>query len=75
MQAALQAHRVETTVGQDGTLTLNHLPFQAGEAVEVIILPRPASPKPENLYPLRGSRVRYDDPLQPVAADDWNAAR
>ena len=75
MQATLQAHRVETTVGQDGTLTLNHLPFPAGESVEVIILPRPASLQPGDPYPLRGSRVRYDDPLQPVASDDWNTVR
>ena len=44
MTATLQAHRVETTLTQDGTLTLDHLPFQAGEAVEIIILPHSALP-------------------------------
>lgn len=74
MQATLQAHRIETIVPQDGTLTLEHLPFPAGEAVEIIILPRSASPKQGNPYSLRSTRVRYDQPFEPVAADDWNAA-
>lgn len=34
------AHRIETTITQDGFLNLNTLPFQQGEEVEVIILRR-----------------------------------
>ncbi len=30
--------RIETTISQDGTLTITDLPFQAGDAVEVIVL-------------------------------------
>ncbi|HEX8237635.1 MAG TPA: hypothetical protein VF600_16880 [Abditibacteriaceae bacterium] len=36
----MQAYRIETTIQQDGTLTLQHLPFQAGEPVEIIVLAR-----------------------------------
>ena len=32
----MQAYRVETTLQQDGTLTLSNLPLHAGETVEVI---------------------------------------
>jgi YD repeat-containing protein len=39
----INAHRVETTLTQDRTLTLEDLPFQAGDAVEVIVLGRAAS--------------------------------
>ncbi len=46
MKASLQAHRIETTLTQNGTLTLDHLPFQAGEAVEVIVLPHMPSTTP-----------------------------
>ncbi|GFE67794.1 BrnA antitoxin family protein [Chroococcus sp. FPU101] len=35
------AHRIETTINQDKTLTLENLPFHSGEQVEVIILSRP----------------------------------
>ena len=73
MQATLPTHRVETTIGDNGTLTLDHLPFQAGQSVEVIILPHADSLKQENPYPLRGTPVRYDNPLEPVASDDWHA--
>ena len=39
----MQAYRVETTVAQDGTLTLSNLPLRAGEAIEVIILVQPSA--------------------------------
>jgi hypothetical protein len=32
------AHRIETIISQDKTLTLENLPFHSGEQVEVIIL-------------------------------------
>lgn len=34
------AHRIETTITQDGLLNLKTLPFHKGEEVEVIILRR-----------------------------------
>jgi len=33
----MQAYRTETTLTQDGTLTVSNLPLRAGEAVEIII--------------------------------------
>jgi hypothetical protein len=64
------AHHLETTVQQDGTLVLEHLPFSAGQQVEVIILPQ--SPRS---YALRGTPVRYDKPTEPVADEDWEAQK
>lgn len=64
------AHRVEAIIGDDGRLLLNELPFPAGQAVEVIVLP--VSVTPRSSQPLRGSVVRYDRPTDPVAADDWS---
>ena len=69
----MQAYRVETTVQQDGTLTLDNLPLQAGEAVEVIILIH-SSTASRTRYALRGTAVRYIDPNEPVAQADWEAA-
>ena len=77
MDAILQAHRIETKLTENGTLTLDGLPFRAGEAVEVIVLPqRGASASeadPQNRYPLRGLSVSYDRPTEPVALEDWDA--
>lgn len=33
----MSTHRIETVIAKDGTLVLNDLPFQAGDAVEVFI--------------------------------------
>ena len=65
------AHRIETTINQDKTLTLENLPFYSGEQVEVIILSRPRKESGQNPYPLRGTTIQYTDPTEPVAEDDW----
>ncbi len=64
------AHRIETTIRPDGTVLLDQLPFQAGEAVEIIILAVPAKNQGGSRYPLRGTSVQYDQPTEPVTQDD-----
>lgn len=65
--------KTQTVVGADGSVTVQGLPFRAGEPVEVTVTvtPRP----PSATAPLAGSVLRYDDPTGPVAADDWKAVR
>jgi hypothetical protein len=67
------AHRIEVVLAEDGKLLLDGLPFRAGQAVEVIVLPanRPVSPA----QALRGTVLRYDRPTDPVAEADWGALR
>ena len=76
----MNAHKVEVILTEDGTLTLQGLPFHAGEAVEVIILSAktlqnqadPKSQSDKNLYPLHDTQpYQYDDPTEPVALEDW----
>ncbi|BAY25340.1 hypothetical protein NIES2100_51460 [Calothrix sp. NIES-2100] len=68
----MKAHRIETTLTEDGTLILKDLPFQAGETVEIIILESQTHPQKANPYPLRGTVYRYDDPFEPaVPLEDW----
>ena len=71
----MQAYRVETTIQQDGSLIVRHLPLQAGESVEVIILVRPSPAATQHPYPLRGTQITYHDPTEPVAETDWEAAQ
>jgi len=66
----MYAHRVDATLSPEGTLVLTNLPFHAGEAVEVIVLPRTNTTKS---YPLRGKPLVYSDPFEPVAGGDWDA--
>jgi hypothetical protein len=69
------AHRIEAIVAQDKTLTLQNLPFQSGEHVEVIILSQPQRDVGQNRYPLRGIPTQYTDPTEPVAEDDWDVSQ
>ena len=68
------AHRTEAVLSEDGKLSLDNLPFRAGQTVEVIVLPA-ASPPASGDHPLRGSVLRYDRPTEPVAEADWDALR
>lgn len=74
MSGTLQAHRVETTLTEDGTLTLQQLPFQAGEAVEVIVLPNLVLSSSPGEYSLRGTPLSYREPAEPVGEQDWEAS-
>ena len=71
----MQAHRVETTIDKDKTLVIRDLPFQPGDRVEVIILERPPEFKEANRYPLRGKSIRYEQPTEPVAVEDWEVMK
>jgi len=71
----MNAHRIETILNQDGTLNLVDLPFHAGDAVEVIILPRQQKSAAQKRYPLHGTRIEYINPTDPVAEEDWAAVR
>jgi hypothetical protein len=68
----MSAHHIEITLSQDGKLTLDELPFRAGDKVEVIILARQSKPNGHE-YSLRGQPIKYMDPTVPVAQDDWDA--
>ena len=69
----MSVHRVETTLAKDGTLTLTNLPFHAGDAVEILILPRSQKLIGQQLYPLQGKPIQYVNPTDPVAEEDWAA--
>ena len=69
----MQAYKTSAKIEQEGELHLAALPFRAGEEVEVIVLRQEPSVAVENPYPLRGLPIRYDDPTEPVAEEDWEA--
>ncbi|GEM_PF-1956477 len=70
---AMQAHRAETTLSEDGVITLRGIPFRRGESVEVIVLPFAADTASGPRYPLRGTPVTLVAPTEPVADADWEA--
>jgi hypothetical protein len=69
----MQAHRVETTLSEDGIITLRDTPFRRGDSVEVTVLPFCNPAHLPSRYPLRGIPVTLIDPTDPVAAADWES--
>jgi hypothetical protein len=74
VQPMTPAHRIEAVLSEDGKLSLDNLPFRAGQAVKVIVLPAAGPPAPAG-QSLRGMVLRYDRPTDPVAEADWDALR
>lgn len=70
-------HTSVAVVAPDGSLRLDHLPFPSGQQLVVEYRPshieiRPATAAREPSYPLRGTPVRYERPMDPVAESDWD---
>ena len=68
---SMEAYQVEKRVAANSVLHLNALPFQEGELVEVIIFRRKREVRKSISSPLRGKVIKYIDPTEPVAQDDW----
>ena len=66
---------VQATVGDHGSVTLDRLPYQSGQRVDVTISPVDVPSAARNRYPLAGVKVEYQDPYGGVAEGDWEAAR
>ncbi len=69
-----QTFRTKTLIAKGGKLSINGLPFRAGESVEVTIR-RGKKPTRLSKYPLRGKAIVYHEPFKSVAVSDWEAAR
>ena len=71
----MQTHREEAVVRGDGSLLIDHIPFKAGERVEVILIASPRESAPASKYPWRGKPYRYDNPTDPIGVQDWGSRK
>ncbi len=69
----MQSHRSIAVISENGSLTLEKLPFLAGELVEVVVVSVKNQSPPGQLYPLRGTPIQFTAPTSPVAESDWKA--
>ncbi len=67
--------RIETKVPEDKKIILDKLPFRVGESLEIIVLSGSECMSPFPPYSLRGKKIRYLKPTEPVAVEDWEALR
>jgi hypothetical protein len=72
MRCNMKTYRGETTVSNEGTVTLEHLPFQVGDKVEVIVRTCEEEHEPSEPYPLRGQPIRYSNLFESVAEEEWD---
>lgn len=71
----MQEFHFKTTVGDDGTVTVAGLPFQAGQEVEVTVASGESAHHNGERYPLRGSVISYLDPFESVVQDAWESVK
>lgn len=69
----MRTYSVEKIVSKHGTVQLEALPFPPGERVEVIVLARKSPAQTANLPALTGSVLKFEQPFEPVAEEDWDA--
>jgi hypothetical protein len=69
----MSVHVAAAIVDPLGRLVLDHLPFQPGEKVDVVV--RSHSPGELAGADLHGSVLHYEDPFAPVAEGDWESSR
>ncbi len=67
----MQAYKLETKLLKSGVLTLKGLPFHSGDKVEVIIF----KCNKTAYYPLKGKVIKYDNPFESVAQNDWEITK
>ncbi len=69
----MASFKATITVQENGRISLDSLPFQAGEEVEVEVKSTPPQPPSHDRFPLRGIPYKYDRPFDPaIPTDDWN---
>ena len=67
----MQTFHAEIVVEKDGKLHLDHLPFSEGEAVHVYV----SSAARVSQELLAGSVLKYEQPLEPVDPEAWEAGK
>lgn len=72
----MQSVKKRTKVEAGGAVRIVGLPFAAGSDVEVVVTATTDQEQNSSRYPLRGLKpYQFDNPFEPVAADDWEAAK
>lgn len=70
----MNSHRIKTAFTENGKLSLQNLPFKKGDEVEIIILQPNVYKTSSDIYSLKGTVIRYDDPFESVVSpEEWDA--
>lgn len=68
----METYRIETTVSKEKTVFLKDLPFTEGDEVEILVRKRKRKKtEGQKKYTLRDLPIRYENPPDSVADNDW----
>jgi hypothetical protein len=67
----MQAYRIEKVVPPSGKIELDGLPFAAGAVVEIIVIDREGVTDGRRARLLKNSVIKYEDPFEPLAENEW----
>ena len=67
----MKVYAYEHTINKNGVLTIENLPFNIGEQVDVIIIPRSKPKIEKKRYPFWGKPITYLNPTEPITEADW----
>ena len=70
----MHTYRIEKVIPKTGKVELDALPFAAGATVEIIVI-GPDEARNSLRPSLKGSVVKYDNPFEPIAENDWEAMK
>lgn len=70
----MEAYKTDAVVKEDGTVTISGLPFPEGEKLEVILLQQAGRTDGADPRPLLGEPVKYIEPFEGVAENDWGTS-
>ena len=61
----------EEIVSENGSILITGIPYLSGHKVEVIIKDISPQEHHKEKYPLRGTVLKYENPFDGVAENDW----
>ena len=68
----MKTFHAEVVLQENGHLQLDQLPFSKGQTVHVLVSPAATSAADVSL---KGTVLKYESPLDPIAEEDWEAGK
>ncbi len=69
----METFKTKAIIKKNHKIELENVPFANGDEVEIEVTLKEKNSN--NNYPLRGTLLKYDEPFEPVAEDDWEVLK
>ena len=69
----MNTYKTKTIIKRNHKIEIENLPFQDGDNVNIIVTK--VENEHESKYELRGTILKYENPFDSVAEDDWEVLK